>query len=322
MDKKRRAIDVLLFDGANLLDVAGPVQAFNEAKLNAIAAYQIRFVAVEASVIKTSCGLHITAPHALSADSAANDLLIPGGDGIDGMLGNQPLQQLIRNWHRARPDGRVISICSGALLLADAGILDGRTATTHWSRESQVKRMFPHVHWSLDQIFTLDNDIRTSAGVTTGIDLALNIIKQDCGAKCALAVARELVVYLQRSGGQSQYAQILEWQFGAEHTLANVIDHLIEQPARNWTLESMADLAGLTPRTLTRKFSVSLNTSPMKFLELLRVRLSSDLLSTGMPAIRVASCVGFNDLQNMRRAYKRQLGTTLGEYIDRFIQTS
>jgi transcriptional regulator GlxA family with amidase domain len=320
MDIERRVIDVLLFDDVNLLDVAGPVQAFKEARLKTNSAYQIRFVAVESSIIKSSCGLQLVAPYALALDSAASDLLIPGGDGVDDLLGNQTLQQLIGGWHRARPNGRVISICSGAMLLADAGILDGRTATTHWSRELQAQQLFPTVNWSLDQIFTRDRDIQTSAGVTTGIDLALSLIKDDCGTKCALHVARELVVYLQRSGGQSQYAQILELQFSAEQTLATAIDKLIEQPVRNWTLESMADVVGLTPRTLTRKFNVSLNISPMKFLERLRVRLANDLLSAGMPAARVAMRVGFNDIQTMRRAYKRQLGTTLGEYMERFTQ--
>lgn len=318
MDIKKRIIDVFLFDGVNLLDIAGPIQAFNEAKLNTISAYKLRFVAHEPSVITSSCGLQLTAPNPLVVDGDSDDLLIPGGDGIDRLLGNQSLQHLIAQWHLTRPNGRITSICSGALLLADAGILNSRTATTHWSRESQVHRLFPKVNWSLDQIFTRDTDIQTSAGVTTGIDLALSIIKEDCGTACALNVARELVVYLQRSGGQSQYAQILEWQFSAEQALAIVIDTLIEHPARNWSLDSMADLAGLTPRTLTRKFNANLKVSPMKFLELLRVRLSNDLLSAGMPIARVATRVGFTDTQTMRRAYKRQLGTTLGEYMGRF----
>lgn len=318
MDINKRVIDVLLFDGVNLLDIAGPVQAFNEAKLKAMPAYQVRFVAQTPSVLTSTCSLQLTAPNGWDKNSPANDLLIPGGEGIDDLLGNDELRRLIGDWHRTRPNRRIISICSGALLLANAGVLDGRTATTHWSREMQVKQLFPQVNWVLDQIYTRENDIYTSAGVSTGIDLALSIIKQDCSSRCALEVARELVVYLQRSGGQSQYAQILEWQFGTEQMLANVIDKLIEQPTRNWTLDSIADLAGVTPRTLTRQFNSELKTSPMKFLELLRVRLANDMLSADMPIAKVVRRAGFNDIQTMRRAYKRQLGTTLGEYVERF----
>lgn len=316
----KRCIDVLLFDGVNMLDVAGPIEAFNQAKLKTNPAYEVHFVALEPGPVTSSCGLQLTATRAFTTDSASNDLLLPGGKGVDDLLGNQALNKRVAGWLTERPKGRIISICSGALLLADAQVLDGKSATTHWSREFQIRRLFPRVNWTLDRIYTRDGNIFTSAGVTTGIDLALSILKEDCGSQCALDVARELVVYLQRSGGQNQYAQLIEGQFSAEKTLANVINKLIEQPQHDWSLELLADVAGVTPRTLTRKFKTNLNTSPMKFLELLRVRLANDLLSAGMPVKHVSRNVGFKDIQTMRRAYKRQLGSTLGEYVERFSQ--
>lgn len=322
MDKNKRLIDVLVYPGVNLLDISGPVQAFCECRVNTQQTYLTRFVCLaetdDYQRIPSSCGLPLNVESILSLDSEASDLLIPGGAGIDGLLGNPALQKIIANWCTTRQQARLLSVCSGALLLADSGVLDGGCATTHWSRETQVRRQFPQVHWDLERIMASHGPIHTSAGVTTGIDLALSIIRQDCGTQAALGVARELIVNLQRSGNQSQYAQFVEWQFHDDEPLARLTTQLMEQPDRNWTLALMAEAVDLTPRTLTRKFATGFDTSPVKFVEQLRVRLAADFLSTGMPAMRVATRVGFGDIQTMRRAFKRQLGTTLGAYIQRF----
>lgn len=336
MAKSPRTIDVLLFDNINLLDVAGPVQAFKEAKVNGQPAYSIRFVGLPSNesrqhdpgTVTACCGLPLATQCQASAEDQHNDLLIPGGDGVNRLLNHQGLQHLIRSRSPAQAaskamshSSRLISVCSGAMLLAAAGVLDGKQATAHWCREKEVLDRFPAVEWNLDRIMVKDGLIYTSAGVTTGIDLALALIRDDCGASPALKVAKQLVMYLKRSGGQSQYAQLLEWQFRSDDPLAILIDSLTQHPAREWTLEMMADQAGMSSRTLTRRFSNTFKTSPMKYLEQIRVRLAGDLLLTGITASRVASNTGFSDQQNLRRAFRRQLGVTLGEYQRRFGDT-
>jgi transcriptional regulator GlxA family with amidase domain len=322
MDKTIRVIDVLLFDGINLLDVSGPVQAFAEACLRGHRAYEVRFLVVPGmtvgSTVRSSCGLLLQAQGTASLASPASDLLVPGGQGIDDLIGCADLRELISQWRSTRQDARILSVCSGALLLADAGVLDGQGATTHWARETMVRQRFPNVDWRLDEIMVATDGLFTSAGVTTGIDLALGIIREDCGTQAALAVARELVVYLRRSGGQSQYAQIIEWQFNDDKRLAQLVNRIVAQPAHNWTLSIMAEEADMTARTLTRKFTAAFDTSPVRFVEQLRVRLAGDMLSAGVPAARVASRTGLGDVQTLRRAFKRQLGTTVGEYSRRF----
>ena len=321
-----RTIDVLLFDGVNLLDVAGPVQAFNEAFIKGSKAYRVRFVVLpdtttsadQSLVVRSSCGLPLVADALATEESDACDLLIPGGDGVNAQIGNATLRNLISRWYNKRPGSRIISACSGALLLADSGILNSKVATTHWSREAEVLARFPKVRWQTDELMVLDGQVFTSAGVTTSIDLALKIIRIDCGATTALSVARELVVYLTRSSGQNQYAQIIEWQFTGNDQVDRLINKLIERPAHDWSLETMASEIDMTPRTLTRRFKTSFNSSPIKFLEQLRVRLAGDLLCEGMPLARVATRIGFTDTQTLRRAFKRQLATTPGEYVRRF----
>ena len=154
----------------------------------------------------------------------------------------------------------------------------------------------------------------SSAGVTTGIDLCLAIIRQDVGAKAALSVARELVVHLHRPGGQSQFSELLNTQFSASPSIQCLIDRLLRTPEKQWTLQSMADSAAMTPRTLCRKFSAEVNDSPVHFLEKIRVKNACDAISAGFPVSKIISDVGFGDFQKMQRAFKRNLDMTIGDY--------
>ena len=306
-----RKIDILLFDGVNLLDVAGPVQAFEAANLGGTLEYQTRFVSVDGQPVRACCGLQLTPESRMVADRTGNDLLIPGGTGVDRQLENTLLLDLIRQY--AAGSGRVISVCSGAMILAEAGVLDGLAATTHWSRQEQT-RDYPEVVWDLDRISISQGKVFTSAGVTTGIDLALAIIQADCGPSTALAVARELIVQLRRTGGQSQYAFHLAGQFTGDGTLAQLIERIVAQPNLDWTLEAMADAAGMNTRTLTRRFKRDLEETPAQFVEKVRVDHARSLLQEEMPLKRVAAESGFGDLQRMRRAFRRRFGVQVGEY--------
>lgn len=310
-----RRIDVFLFDDLNLLDVAGPVQAFEAANSCKATAYKIRFVSAGRQGARASCGLHLSSQALFSAKDVGNDLLIPGGKGVDNLMTDPGILRLVRKYHAGA--GRVISVCSGAMVLAAAGILNGLSATTHWSRQEQTKS-YPEVAWDLDKISITQGKVFTSAGVTTGIDLALAIIQADCGPSVALAVARELVVQLRRTGGQSQYAFHLAGQFSGDDTLANLIEKVVAQPHLNWTLETMADVSCIHPRTLTRRFKREIDETPAHFVERVRVDHARNLLQGDAPLKRVAIDSGFGDLQRMRRAFQRRFGVQVSEYRSMF----
>ena len=186
---KPRLIDVFVFEGVNLLDISGPVQAFHSTPCDGDIPYRHRFISRDGNNIKTSCGMEIVAQGSISNVDDSADLLIPGGEGIDACLEDKELLNALRKLS-ARPDKkRLISICSGALLLAAVGLLDGKVATTHWGRAEMAKVRFPKVLWQLDRIYTKSGQIYTSAGVSTGIDLALAIIEEDFGTSNSLKVA-------------------------------------------------------------------------------------------------------------------------------------
>lgn len=313
-----RLIDVFIFDDVNILDIAGPVQAFDSALAKGARKYKHRYVSLDGEPVKASCGLTLVAQSKLSARSKADDLLIPGGKGVDVLLENQKLHSVIASWADHEVDHRVISICSGSLLLAAAGILEGKEATTHWSREASAKTLFPNVLWDLEKIYTTSNQIYTSAGVSTGIDLALSIIGNDCGAASALHVAQELVVYLKRSGGQSQFSNFLISQYQLRPDISSLAKRIVEEPANEWTLESMAYETSMSARTLSRKFIHQLGVTPVQFVEQTRTDHARNLLSNGASLQTAASISGFGDLQRMRRSFKRQLGLGVKEYLDRF----
>ena len=319
MDKTVKLIDVLVFDDVCILDIAGPAHAFSVAKRNGKTVYNLRYVSIDGAPVTASCGLKLMPDCAAQLTSHAQDLLIPGGMGVDDIMQNQKVTRMIKDWGVTVGKRRIYSVCSGALLLANARVLDGKQATTHWSRRGSAERNFPNVIWKTEKLYILGDDISTSAGVSSGIDLALAIIRKDHGAQTALDVARELVVHLHRSGGQNQFTDILEAQFSSKGSLGRLVAHIIETPAHPWTLERMADYSGMTPRTLSRKFTAELGTSPVKFLEKVRVKQACDNISAGMPVPKAIGYSGFGDFQRMQRAFKRHLCTTIGEYEKRFI---
>lgn len=310
-----RCIDILIYDDVNLLDVAGPAQAFEAANEEVPAAYTIRYVSPDGRSVTASSGLRLAADAALSRAARDRDLLVPGGSGVDALLADVTLMETIAA--RAKGDARMISVCSGAMALAHAGVLDGLTATTHWARQEQTKN-YPHVTWDLDKISIAQGKVFTSAGVTTGIDLAMSLIQADLGPSVALAVARELVVQLRRTGGQSQYAFHLAGQFTGDDTLATLIEKIVTEPHRDWTLEPMAAAAGMNTRTLTRRFKRELGETPAQYVEKIRVDHARNLLQEGLPLKRVASESGFGDLQRMRRAFHRRFGVNLSDYRSMF----
>lgn len=313
-----RHIDIFLYDGVNSLDVAGISEAFCIAEKSNKPAYKLRFFSIDGKTVKSHCGLNLAADLSIDELNERGDLLIPGGEKVDAQFGQMAIIELIKNWQKDGGHKRLISICSGALLLAHAGVLNGIRATTHWQREGQAKRDYPLVDWRVCSIFEHSQDIYSSAGVTCGIDLALSLISQDCGNDEALRIARQMVVFIHRSGGQSQFSSYLESQFNNNDGLSKLILNLISNPFEDWTLEKMADVAGLTSRTLSRRFKSSMDISPISFVERVRVRHASLLIAKGNNRANVAKLSGFGSEQRMRRAFDRHVGISPKEYARKF----
>ncbi|MGI9366123.1 MAG: GlxA family transcriptional regulator, partial [Rhizobiaceae bacterium] len=271
------------------------------------------FVLLDGKPVRTCCGIQLIADGALSANRSNRDLLIPGGPGVDQVLKNAVLLQAVRQRVESSGDERVIAICSGALILAEAGVLNGKSATTHWARLNDTLR-YNDVNWDLDQICIMGQRIFTSAGVATGIDLALSIVKMDCGASTALSVARSLVVQFRRTGGQSQKSLHLAGQFTKEDSLTRLIEKIVSEPQFDWSLNNMADVVGLNIRTLSRRFKQDMQVSPGQFVESVRLDHARGLLMDNYPLKRVAADSGFGDLQLMNRAFKRRFGVSVSEY--------
>lgn len=314
---RQRLVSILVYDGVNALDVGGVAEAFSKARFADQSLYALRYLSLDGGTIRTSSGLKITPDGEQAEMLEGDDCLIPGGDGVDTLLSQSALLGNIRAMAAKPGDGRLLSVCSGALVLAATGVLDGRTATTHWSRESALSR-YPRVNWDVDRLYTLGERVCTSAGVSTGIDLALAIIRRDGGSAAALQVARELVVQLRRFGGQNQYADHLASQYAAPDTLGLLIEQVIMRPAADWSLIQMAETAGVTTRTISRQFAQHLGQTPANFVERVRLDRARGLLHDHLPLKRAAAQSGFGDLQRMRRAFKRRYGITIQQYLATF----
>jgi transcriptional regulator GlxA family with amidase domain len=315
-----RHIAVFAFHQVMLLDIAGPTQVFTATnQFLGRTAYALSVLSHDGRPVVTDTGVQIGADGCLSAMPAGHDLLVPGGPGVDPLLDDAAtLVTLTTVAQRAK---RLIGICSGSLLLAATGLLDGKRATSHWVRSPMLRTRFPRVDWQLDQIFTQDGPVYCSAGVTTGIDLALAIVAQDHSRALALDIARELVVFMQRGGGQSQYSHPLKAQTQTVPRLAGLCARIAADPTEDWRIGRMAAIAGMTDRTLLRHFLRHAGQTPSHYVESIRVGLARTLLEGGSPAIKqVAAAAGFGSEQALRRAFVRQLNVTPQDYRDRFGQ--
>ncbi|MES0872236.1 GlxA family transcriptional regulator [Pseudovibrio sp. SCP19] len=314
--EQHRHIDALVYHGINLLDLAGPMQAFWTAD-SYRPNYKLRILSADGQPIETQPGIKIAVDGTFADWNPDADLLIPGGR-IDKELGSGPLRPLLKK-AAARTNGeRIISICSGALILADSGILEGKQASTHWSRASTAQSEFPNVDWQLNQLFVNSGNIYTSAGVTAGIDLTLHLIEQDLGSAISLKTAQELVVYLRRNGGQAQFSSALSLQAAGQSNIAKLSEIILSEPEADWTIEKMAQSAGVSTRTLHRRLKEDIGATPAQFVERLRLDLARTALLKRSSIKQAAHLSGFGHIQNLRRAFQRNFGITPSEYVERF----
>jgi transcriptional regulator GlxA family with amidase domain len=316
-----RAIEVLTFPAVQLLDVTGPVQVFASANDLVVGAggappYRLRLVTQGDEGVTSSAGVALAAGPLSRRSEALDTLLVAGGQGVEAAATNPVLVDWVRQ--RATQARRVASVCTGAFLLAAAGVLDGRRAVTHWKDCARLAQRFPAVRVETDPIFVCDGRVWTSAGVTAGIDLALALVEEDLGRSVALAVARYLVVFLKRPGGQAQFSAALALQaaddrFVALHDWIN--NHLDDE----LSLSVLADRAGMSERSFSRHYAEATGQTPARAIERLRVDAARRLLSESRtPVKRIAQRCGFGSEETMRRSFLRLLAVTPQDYRSRF----
>ncbi len=315
-----RRIEILAFSDVQLLDVAGPLQVFastNDFYLRAGKPAPYQPIAVGAdNPIVTSSALPIGTSPLPSSDQPIDTLIVPGGWGVYRACEDQALI----NWiaERSRLARRTASVCSGAFLLASTGLLDGRRAVTHWQRCGEFRKRFPKVRLDPDPIFIQDGSIWTSAGVTAGIDLAQALVENDLGRDVALAVARQLVVFLKRPGGQSQFSAALTLQdeggrFDGLHAW------MMENITQDLSLGDLADKAGMSLRSFSRHYREQTGVTPAKALEKMRLETARRLLEQSQPVSRAARRAGFGSEETLRRMFQRRFGVSPQAYRERFM---
>ena len=312
-----RDVLVVLFDGVQSLDVTGPVEVFTGAELAAGGSpYRIRTVSPDGAPVRTSSGLTLTPDLAFTeVPGPPHTLLVPGGpEGGDG-------QPDVVAWLResAPRATRLVSVCTGALLLAAAGVLDGRRVTSHWAYCDALARDHPGIEVDPDPVYVRDGHVATSAGVTAGIDLALALVEEDLGREVALTVARHLVVFLRRPGNQAQFSVQLAAQTARRAPLREVQQWISEHPDADLSVDALAARARLSPRHFARAFQTETGTTPGRYVERVRLEHARRLLEDTVYGIEeISRAAGYGTPEAMRRAFLKALGTSPSEYGRRF----
>jgi len=310
-------IVLIAFDGAQGLDIFGPAEVFAAVNRGSESTrYEIVLASVGGGRVRVSSGIAlVTQPLERLTARRSDTVLVVGGDdsSIRSALRSAPLLAWLKR--AAAVVHRIGSVCSGAFLLAHAGILDGRRAATHWSAQRWLSAFRPAVKVDRDAIFVCDGKVWTSAGVTTGIDMSLALVEEDCGRKMADSVAARLVVYARRPGFQSQFSDVLVTQTSADDGLARALDLARKSPARKLDVTELARSAGMSLRTLHRRCLEQVGTTPAKLIERLRTEHARLLITTtGLEAKVVAARSGFENPARMARAFQRTLGLTPSGY--------
>jgi transcriptional regulator GlxA family with amidase domain len=313
-------IAVLVFPGVQMLDVTGPLDVFTEGARQSGQPdfYQFDLVALDEGPITASNGMVFQPSCTIDTAPADIDtLLVAGGPQIRDMEPHDRLMQwLVRQAGQVR---RLGSVCSGALLLATAGLLDGRHVTTHWNISGYLARRFPKVNMEHDRIYIRDGSLYTSAGVSAGLDLALALVEEDLGRETALKVARELVMFLKRPGGQSQFSAHLAAQTAERSAIRALQEWVLENLDQNLSVDRMAAQAGMSVRNFSRLFKSDTEMTPADFVESARIDAARRMLEDSpTPLKRVAARAGFHDPNSLRRAFVRRMGVTPGDYRSRF----
>lgn len=314
-------VEVLAYPAVQLLDVTGPLQVFASAndlmaKAGEARPYAIRLVSPGGRSVEASAGVALVAHPLSPLETGVDTLVVAGGEDFNAASVDPVLVDWVRE--RSKHARRIASICTGAFLLAASGVLDGRRAATHWLYCAELARRFPAVHVESDPIFVRDGSVWTSAGVTAGIDLALALVEEDLGRTLALSVARYLVVFLKRPGGQAQFSEALSLQ-AAEDKFGSLHGWISKHLSEDLSLPTLASQAGMSERSFSRHYAESTGLTPARAVERLRVEGARHLLTdTSLPIKRIFQRCGFGSEETMRRSFLRLLSVTPQDYRARF----
>lgn len=311
-------VGFLGYEQANALDLVGPAEAFASAvrdngKGKLERCYEISIIGLTRRAFAAESGIVFQPTLTIDTAPDLDTLIIPGGAGLRLPEVNRKVAEWILE--KAKGTRRIASVCTGIYGLAATGLLDGRRVTTHWRFASDVAKRFPRLRMESNALFVKEGQFYSSAGVTSGIDLALALIEEDFGSKMALTVAREMVVYLKRSGGQEQYSEPLQFQTDSSDRFAELVAWMTNHPTKPMSVETLARRASLSPRQFFRRFKEHFGSSPALFVETLRLNEARRRLSAGESSIEsVAESVGFNGADSFRRAFERRFRVTPSKY--------
>jgi transcriptional regulator GlxA family with amidase domain len=317
-----KRIGFIGFDGVVALDLIGPVEAFDSVKIHegkgqSCRGYDVVIIGLTRRPFVAESGVVFQPQKTLQNAPILDTLIIPGGKGLQKPYIAKMVSAFVKK--RALRTRRIVSICTGIYGLAATGLLAGRQVTTHWRFAPDVARRFPDLRISDNAIFVKDGPFYTSAGVTAGIDLSLFLIEEDYGSRVALAVARELVVYLKRSGGQEQYSEPLQFQTQSVSRLSELTTWMLSHLNDDLSVEALAAKACLCPRHFSRRFKIEFGTTPADFAERLRLDEARRRLSLADNSVEnVGTSVGFKSADAFRRAFERRLGVNPSDYRRRF----
>jgi len=315
---EQRQIAILGFEGVQSLDLTGPLEVFDTAERLAEGRYRPVVVSGDGESFRSSSGLRIAPDHSLADLSGPIDTLIVAGGGGVGAARHDP-ELIDAIGAAAARSRRVASVCTGAFLLAEAGLLDGRRAATHWSAVELLAEAHPAIEVDPDSIFVRDGDVWTSAGVTSGIDLALALVEDDHGRDTALEIARWLVVFAKRPGGQAQFSTPLAVQLAERAPIRAAQELVRARPDAELTVEALAEHAHMSVRGFARAFRREVGMTPAAYVETVRVERAVELLqTTASGGEQIAAACGFGTPETFRRAFRRRLGVSPGEYRKRF----
>ena len=311
-------VGFLGYKQTNALDLVGPAEAFASAfrdsgKGKLERCYEVSIIGLTRKSFTAESGIVFQPTTTIETAPKLDTLIIPGGCGLRLPDVNRKAAKWIVE--KEKETRRIASVCTGIYGLAATGLLDGRRVTTHWRFATDVAKRFPKLRMEPNALFVKDGRFYSSAGITAGIDLALALIEEDFGSKIALSVAREMVVYLKRSGGQEQYSEPLQFQTNSSDRFAELVAWMTNNPTRGMSVDSLARRASLSPRQFFRRFKEHFGSSPAMFVEMLRLNEARRRLSVGETSIEsVAESVGFNGADSFCRAFQRRFRVTPSKY--------
>ncbi|WP_422384434.1 GlxA family transcriptional regulator [Roseibium album] len=322
-DRQPRRVVFVIYPGVTLLDVAGPLQAFSSANntdvANGVRAYDVVIASPEGGPIITDCQVELGT---VTLDKASfkpiDTLIVAGGDGVFDAMEQEDLV----DWIKEASNGsrRIASTCMGAFLTAAAGLINGKSVTTHWRQVDELQRCFPDIEVKRDPLFVRNSNMWSSAGVTAGIDLALAMIEEDMGHEAAMQVAQSLVVFFKRPGGQSQFSDVLNIQASEpEGLFADLHAWIAGHLQSDLSVPKLAERLAMSPRSFSRKYKARTGMTPAKAVELIRVDAAKRaLVRRDLPLAKIAVNSGFLDEQRLRRAFQRHVGVSPLSYRDMF----